>query len=71
MTWRENESSGRARSDRLGLLPPEPPTGRSGNHTRDGFAVIISPSRDLTGMPPLNGVTDLSRWVCAALTYAA
>ena len=67
VTWRENESSSRARSDRLGLLPPEPQTGRSGNHTANGFAVIVSPARDLTTLPPLNSVTDLARWVTAAL----
>jgi predicted AlkP superfamily phosphohydrolase/phosphomutase len=69
--WRETEGSDRARSDRLGLLPAEPQTGRSGNHTSDGFAVIVSPSRRLTGLPPLNSVTDLARWAHAALHNAA
>ena len=45
--WRETEVSDRSRSDRLGLLPAEPQTGRSSNHTSDGFAVIVSPARGL------------------------
>ena len=65
--WRDTDSTGRARSDRLGLLPAEPLTGRTGNHTADGFAVIISPTRDLTTLPALNSVTDLARWVTATL----
>jgi predicted AlkP superfamily phosphohydrolase/phosphomutase len=71
VTWRDTEWSDRARTERFGLLPEEPLTGRSGNHTRDGFAVINSPSRDITGLPPLNSVTDLGRWVRAALSDAA
>jgi hypothetical protein len=67
VTWRETESSNRARSDRLGVLPPEPQTGRTGNHTAHGFAVIVSPARDLSALPPLNGVTEMARWVTAAL----
>jgi predicted AlkP superfamily phosphohydrolase/phosphomutase len=67
VTWRETDSTERARSDRLGLLPAEPLTGRTGNHTADGFAVVISPTHDLTTLPGLNSVTDLARWVAAAL----
>jgi len=70
VTWRETEGSGRARSNRLGLLPPEPQTGRSGNHTAGGFAVIVSPSRGVTALPPLNRVTELGRWVHAVLNDA-
>ena len=70
VTWRENESSSRARSDRLGLLPPEPHSGRSGNHTAHGFAVVVSPQRDLAALPPLSRVTELARWVTAALPQA-
>ena len=63
-----HESSSRARSDRLGLLPREPQSGRTGNHTADGFAVIVSTDGDLTALPPLNSVTDLARWVTAAVS---
>ena len=70
VTWRNAEGSDRARWDRVGLLPAEPRTGRSGNHTSDGFAVIVSPSRQFAELPPLNSVTDLSRWVFAALHNA-
>jgi hypothetical protein len=66
VTWRETESSSRARSDRLGVLPREPQTGRTGNHTADGFAVVVSPNRELGALPPLTSVTDLARWVMAA-----
>ena len=48
-------------------LPQERHTGRTGNHTADGFAVIVSPARGLTGLPPLNRVTELAGWVTAAL----
>jgi hypothetical protein len=68
--WTDSEGSHQARSEHLGLLPSEPPTGRSGNHTSDGFAAITSPSRDFAGLPPLNSVTDFSRWVHAALVDA-
>ena len=68
--WREHKSSSRARSDRFGLLPAEPQTGRSGNHTADGFAVIISPTGSVTERPPLNSVTDLAKWVTDAVQQA-
>ena len=71
VTWRATEWSDRSRSQRFGLLPKEPLTGRSGNHTSDGFAVIVSPSRNITGVPPLNSVTDLGPWVQAALNHGA
>jgi predicted AlkP superfamily phosphohydrolase/phosphomutase len=71
VTWRDIEGSNRARSERFGLLPEEPLTGRSGNHTSDGFAVIVSPLQNLTGLPPFDSVTDLGRWVQAALNDAA
>lgn len=67
VTWRETPSSDQTRSDRLGLLPQESQTGRTGNHTADGFAVIVSPACGITGLPPLNSVTELARWVTAAL----
>lgn len=66
VTWRDVLSSGRARSERLGILPPEPATGRSGNHTADGFAVILSSPEDLDGLPLLESITDLSRLVHTA-----
>jgi predicted AlkP superfamily phosphohydrolase/phosphomutase len=68
VTWRENQCSRRARSELLGLLPIEPPTGRSGNHTSDGFAMIVSPSPNFGELPALNSVTDLGRWVRASFT---
>jgi hypothetical protein len=68
--WREHESSSRARSDRFGLLPPEPQTGRSGNHTADGFAAIVSPTRGVTALPPLHSVMDLAKWVADAIQQA-
>ncbi len=57
VTWRE-ESSSRARSDRLGVLPREPhrPTG---NHTANGFAYRLTDG-DLTALPPLTSVTELA-----------
>jgi hypothetical protein len=67
VTWRDTPSSDQTRSDRLGLLPQESQTGRTGNHSADGFAVIVSPACGLTGLPPLNSVTELARWVTAAL----
>ena len=70
VTWRDVLGSSRARSKRLGALPPEPPTGRSGNHTAEGFAVICSPSWDFDGLPPLKSIIDLGRMVQAAVTTA-
>jgi predicted AlkP superfamily phosphohydrolase/phosphomutase len=64
--WRDVTSSGRARSERLGLLPQESPTGRSGNHSRDGFAVIVG-SLPGDGAPPPKAVTDLGPLVSASL----
>jgi predicted AlkP superfamily phosphohydrolase/phosphomutase len=66
VTWRNVVSSNQAQSERFGILPPEPATGRSGNHTAHGFAAVLSPSQDLDGFPALNSVTDLSRFVDAA-----
>ena len=59
--------SNRARSKRFGLLPPEPPTGRSGNDTGNGFAVMVSSSQHFDELPPLNSITDLGSMVQAAL----
>jgi predicted AlkP superfamily phosphohydrolase/phosphomutase len=70
ITWQDTTTSRRAWSDRLGALPLEPPTGRSGNHTADGFAVIVSPSGDFDRFTPLKSVTDLGRLVHAALMAA-
>ncbi len=64
--WRDVPSSGQARSDRLGLLPKEPSTGRSGNHSRDGFAVIVGPLPG-NGAPPPKSITDLGPLVSASL----
>ena len=68
VTWRDTESSSRARSDRLGVLPREPQSGRTGNHTANGFAIIVSTDGDLSALPPLTSVTDLARWVTAAVS---
>lgn len=70
ITWKDAANSGRVRSDRLGALPLEPPTGRSGNHTADGFAVIVSPSGEFDRFTPLKSVTDLGRLVHATLMAA-
>jgi len=67
-SWRNIEGSNQARSNRLGILQPEPPTGRSGNHTADGFAVIISSSRDFDKMPALQDITDLAPFIRMKLT---
>jgi predicted AlkP superfamily phosphohydrolase/phosphomutase len=63
--WRDVPSSGQARSNRLGLLPQEPSTGRSGNHSPDGFAVIVG-SLPGSGAPP-KSITDLGPLVSASL----
>jgi predicted AlkP superfamily phosphohydrolase/phosphomutase len=64
--WRDVTSSGQARSERFGSLPKEPSTGRSGNHSRDGFAVIVG-SFLFEGASHPKSITDLGPLVSASL----
>ena len=68
ITWDGNSGSGRVSSNRLGVVRSGPTTGRSGNHTANGFAIILPCGDELGGLPHVTSITGLSNLVRAMLS---
>jgi len=69
VTWTDGPPADRARSERLGTFAAERATGRSGNHRRDGFSILMRPalSRGGEAEAPPGDVVDLAPFAARAL----
>src|SRR5262249_55075677 len=63
LSWADRRPSSRINSPALGSIDLTPPTGRSGNHRPDGFAIVVDPQRPRAGQLPQGDIVDLAPMV--------
>src|SRR5262249_3943437 len=63
VSWGDRLSSARITSSALGSIELKPPTGRTGNHRPDGFAIVVDPQRPRAGPIPQGEIVDLAPMV--------
>jgi predicted AlkP superfamily phosphohydrolase/phosphomutase len=63
LSWSDRRSASRIKSDRLGVIDLKPPTGRTGNHRPEGFAIVIDPRSQRGGSAPDGTIVDLAAMV--------
>ena len=71
VSWADREPASRIRADDRGAITLRPPTGRSGNHRPDGFAIIVEPGRDRGGQAAPGDMVDLAPMVTRLLERPA
>ena len=65
--WADRGPISRIRSDALGAIDVRPPTGRSGNHRADGFAIVVDPAAERGRQIAPADIVDLAPMVSRLL----